>query len=71
MFEAKKMEIGKQLKARRSELNIMQSYIQDYTDIAPSTLSNIEQGKSNYTIDNFLSILEILGMEIVLKVKEA
>jgi transcriptional regulator with XRE-family HTH domain len=70
MFEDEKKRIGKQLKARREDLKVSQEYIQDYSSISPSTLSNLEQGKSNYTIDKLLSVLDILGLEIEIKVRE-
>jgi len=65
-----KQEIGRQLQQRRKELSVKQSDVQDYTNISPATLSNIEQGKSNYTIDNLLAILDVLGLEIRIKIKE-
>ena len=70
MFKAEKKKIGEQLKSRREVLKISQEYVQDYTSISPSTLSNLEQGKSNYTIDKLLSVLDILGLEIEIKVRE-
>ena len=69
MFEDEKRKIGDQIKRRRKTLNITQEYLQDFIDISPSTLSNLEQGKSNYTIEKLLAVLEILGLEIELKVK--
>jgi len=70
MFKAEKKKIGEQLKLRREALKVSQEYVQDYTSISPSTLSNLEQGKSNYTIDKLLSVLDILGLEIEIKVRE-
>jgi transcriptional regulator with XRE-family HTH domain len=70
MFKTEKKKIGEQLKSRREALKVSQEYVQDYTSISPSTLSNLEQGKSNYTIDKFLSVLDILGLEIEIKVRE-
>jgi len=64
-----KENIGEILKSRRKELNMSQSDMCDYSEIGPTTLSNIENGKTNFTIDNLESILEVLGLELQIKIK--
>jgi transcriptional regulator with XRE-family HTH domain len=70
MHEQIKKDIGNLIKKRREELNMKQETILDYLDISPASLSNIEQGKANFTIEKFLDILNILGLELELKVKK-
>lgn len=65
-----KVAIGKKIRERRKELKLEQTYIQDYTQMSPATLSNIEQGSANFTIDKLIAIADLLGLEIELKVKE-
>jgi len=64
-----KENIGQILKSRRNELDMSQSDMCDYSEIGPTTLSNIENGKTNFTIDNLENILEVLGLELQIRVK--
>ena len=64
-----KQTIGRQIKERRSELNMEQVDLQDYAEIGSTTLSRLEQGKANVTLDTLEKILEVLGLEVVVKVK--
>jgi len=43
--------------------------VQDYAEIGSTTLSRLEQGKANITIDRLEKILEVLGLELIVKVK--
>ena len=65
-----KEEIGQIIKNRRKELNIEQTDLQDYAQVGSTTLSKLEMGKLNITIDNLEKITEVLGLELVIKVKE-
>ncbi len=65
-----KENIGAIIKNRRKELNLEQVDLQDYAQIGSTTLSKLEMGKLNITIDNLEKITEVLGLELVLKVKE-
>jgi len=64
-----KQTIGRQIKERRTELNMEQVDLQDYAEIGSTTLSRLEQGKANVTLDTLERILEVLGLEVVVKVK--
>lgn len=61
--------IGAFIKQRRKELNLEQTDLQDYAEIGSTTLSRLEQGKANITIDTLEKIAEVLGLEIIIKVK--
>ncbi len=65
-----KEEIGLIIKNRRKELSMEQTNLQDYAQVGSTTLSKLEMGKLNITIDNLEKITEVLGLELVLKVKE-
>ena len=65
-----KEEIGKTIKKRRNELNMEQVDLQDYAEVGSTTLSNLESGKLNITIEKLEKITEVLGLEIVLQVKK-
>jgi len=64
-----KQTIGEQVKKRRTELRMEQVDLQDYAEVGSTTLSKLEQGKANITVETLEKILEVLGLEIVVKVK--
>ena len=64
-----KQKIGEQIKQRRIELKMEQVDLQDYAEVGSTTLSKLEQGKANITVETLEKILEVLGLEIVVKVK--
>ncbi len=64
-----KKKIGEQIKSRRIELRMEQVDLQDYAEVGSTTLSKLEQGKANITVETLEKILEVLGLEIVVKVK--
>ncbi len=65
-----KQIIGEQIKKRRLELGIEQTDLQDYAEVGSTTISKLEQGKANITMDTLEKILEVLGLELVLKIKD-
>ena len=65
-----KETIGQTIKKRRHELNIEQSDLQEYANVGATTLSNLEQGQANITIAKLEDIIEVLGLELILRVKE-
>ena len=65
-----KKTIGQIIKNRRKELKMEQIDLQDYAEVGSTTLSKLEMGKLNITIDNLEKITEVLGLELIIKVKE-
>ena len=65
-----KEEIGQIIKNRRKELKMEQVDLHDYAEVGSTTLSKLEMGKLNITIDNLEKITEVLGLELFIKVKE-
>ncbi len=61
--------IGLAIKTRRKELQMQQADLQEYAEIGSTALSNLEQGKANISIDKLEKILEVLGLELIIKVK--
>ena len=64
-----KKQIGEEIRKGRLELSLAQLDLLDYTEISSKTLSNLEQGKGNITLDTLEKIIDILGMEYQLKIK--
>ena len=63
-------EIGVVIKRRRDVLQISQQTLSEVSGIAVHTLSNIEAGKGNPTVDTLNRVLDVLGMEIRVDVKQ-
>jgi len=62
--ENTKIKIGKQIKARREFLDISQNDLSMHSGVAQTRLSQIELGKTNFTIDTIEIIADVLGMEV-------
>lgn len=62
--------IGKQIRLRRKELMITQPDLADIAGISVNTLYKIERGQANPTIEVLGKILDVLGLEITVGVKQ-
>jgi len=63
-------EIGKNIKKRRKLLHINQLEMCNIAEISQHTLSAVENGKGNPSIETLLKILDILGMEIDMRIRK-
>lgn len=64
------MEIGKVIKERRALLGISQQDLSDYSGVGISTVKDLERGKGNPSIETLKKILDVVGLEMVLQVKQ-
>ncbi len=62
--------IGSQIRQRRKSLKITQGQLAELAGVSLNTLSRIESGKANPTIDVIEKIAEILGLKLELKIKQ-
>lgn len=62
-------KIGKIIRIRRKELNLELKDLQDYSGVNYVSISDIENGKANPTIKTLEKLLDVLGMELDIKVK--
>lgn len=63
-------EISEILHKRRKYLGLTQKDLAEMTGITFKTISEIELGIRNPSLETLNKILEILGLEILVKVKE-
>lgn len=63
-------EIGAQIKERRKVLRITQPDLSEMADISINTLYKIERGQGNPTVNVLNKITDILGMELILEIKQ-
>ncbi|MAD40807.1 MAG: transcriptional regulator [Arcobacter sp.] len=68
-MEATSTKIGKTIRLRRKELNLELKDLQDYSGVNYVSISDIENGKANPTVKTIEKLLDVLGMELDIKVK--
>ena len=68
-MELTNIKIGKIIKKRRQELNLELKDLQDYSGVNYASISDIENGKANPTVKTLEKLLDVLGMELDIKVK--
>ena len=65
-----RVAIGEQIRLRRKELMITQPNLADIAGVSINTLYKIERGQANPTIEVLGKILDVLGLEITVGVKQ-
>lgn len=65
-----KQQIGKIIKTRRKELSIDQLTLADLAGVGINTLVAIERGSGNPKTDTLLSVLDTLGLQIKITLKD-
>ena len=68
-MELTSIKIGKTIKKRRKELSLELKDLQDYSGVNYVSISDIENGKANPTVKTLEKLLDVLGMELDIKVK--
>ena len=61
--------IGKQIKRRRKLLGVTQKQLADLSGIGINTLTKIERGEGNPTLDVLNKVLDTLGLVLTTTVK--
>jgi transcriptional regulator with XRE-family HTH domain len=64
------MNIGTVIKERRTLLGISQQDLADFSGVGISTVKDLERGVGNPSIKTLKKILDVVGLEIVLQVKQ-
>lgn len=64
------MNISQIIKDRHLQLELTQQDLADYTELSLHIIKGIEAGKGNPTFSTLSKIAEILGLEIIMQVKE-
>ncbi len=59
-----KEEIGEAIVERRDELRITQARLARVSGLSVHTLSNLETGEGNVTLDTLLKVAETLGYKV-------
>lgn len=64
------MKINESIRERRMELGLTQQDLADYAGVSLRMIVSIENGKANPSLSAVKKIAEVLGLELVLKLKE-
>ena len=59
-----KGEIGRYIVERRDTLDVSQARLAKLSGVSVHTLSNLETGKGNVTLDTLLKVAGILGLKV-------
>lgn len=63
-------ELGERIKDRRQELRIKQQELADLAGVSINTIVSVERGSGNPQIETLLSICNVLGLQIITKLKD-
>lgn len=63
-------KIGEIIKTRRRDFGITQSKLAQMAEVNINTLTQIERGEGNPTIQTIEKVLKIIGMELTVKIVE-
>ena len=63
-------ELGESIKNRRKVLAITQAHLAELAEISVNTLSKLERGESNPSVEVVEKIFDILGFELVIQIKK-
>ena len=61
--------LGEQVRARRRELHLNQREVADLAGVSPSLVRFIEHDKPTLRLDKVVGVLEVLGLEIAIKIR--
>ena len=64
------MDIGTVIKERRTLLGISQQDLADFSGVGISTVKDMERGVGNPSMKTLKKILDVVGLEMVLQVKQ-
>lgn len=63
-------EIGRLIKERRKSLHVNQLELSELANVGINTLVAIERGEGNPKLETLLAILDTLGLQMDIKLKE-
>lgn len=61
--------MGQEVRRRRRELHLTQEEVADLAGVSPSLVGFIEHDKPTVRMDKVADVLNVLGLEMIVKVK--
>ncbi|RZK32854.1 MAG: helix-turn-helix domain-containing protein [Hymenobacter sp.] len=71
MVEMNTIDLGIQLQNRRKTLQLSQAYVAELAGLSTRQLLNWEAGRGNPSFTQLQAVLEVLGLELHIKLKPA
>ena len=65
-----KQEIGAIIQKRREFLSLKQEDLAEMGNVTPKTIYLVESGKGNPSIETLQKILTVMGLEILIQIKQ-
>ena len=59
-----KQEMGQSIRERRATLKISQGRLAELAGVAVHTISNLETGRGNVTVETLLKVAQVLGYQV-------
>ena len=69
IFPVNNQQIGKLIQERRDYLNLTQKDVAEMAGITFKSISEIELGIRNPTVNTLISVLDVLGLELTVHIK--
>ena len=63
------MDIAADIKKRRTRLGISQQDLAEFAGVGIATVKDIERGKGNPSLQTLQKLMEVLGLEMTLRVR--
>ena len=63
------MDVAVDIKKRRTRLGISQQDLAEFAGVGIATVKDIERGKGNPSLQTLQKLLEVLGLEMTLRVR--
>lgn len=64
------MDLTEIMKSRRKQLGITQVDLAEMAGVSLATVKDIERGNGNPSLSTILKLLDILGMEVIYRVRQ-
>jgi y4mF family transcriptional regulator len=61
--------LGEEVRSRRRKLGLSQEELADLAGVSPSFVRFVEHDKSSVRLDKLRAVLNVLGLEVTIKVK--
>lgn len=62
-------ELGKEIRRRRKDLKYTQAFLSEFSGLSVSFISDLEGGKPTAEIGKILELMNLLGMDLEIRVR--
>ena len=62
--------LGETIRARRKELHYTQAYLEEFTGLSVTFISDVERGKTTAEIEKIIRLINVLGLNLLVEKRE-